>query len=293
VLINGLLNYGLIHGVWGLPRLGYIGSATATLITLWGMTASIGLAMWGTRALRAFPLRGPIDRRIFVELATLGWPIALIMAVEILLFTVSALIIGRFGPTPLAAHQISTSVVSITFMVPLAISQAVNVRVGYHSGRGAPHAARLAALAAFAIGLAFTSTAALVILAIPRQIASLYLDPSQPAAGPVVALAVKLLTIGALFQVFDGTQTIAAGALRGLKDTRLPALIAFFGYWGIGFAIAWYFGVRLGLGAVGIWWGLAAGLAAVAILLSVRFWRLSSQHIASAESAPDGALAPG
>ncbi len=280
VLVNGLLNYGLIHGVWGLPRLGYIGSCTATLITMWLMTAAIGLEMRFTSMLRPFRLFGRIEWHIIVELAALGWPIAFITALEIVLFSSAAMLIGRFGATQLAAHQISMSVASVTFMVPLAISQAVNVRVGYFVGQQSPHAARLAGIAAFMIGVGFMAAMAATLLSIPDVIAGLYITKADPARDEVIALAVRLLTVAAFFQVFDGAQTIAAGALRGLKDTRIPALAASIGYWGIGFPTAWFFGVHLGQGALGIWWGLAASLASVAVLLSARFWWLSARMIA-------------
>ena len=280
VFVNGFLNYGLIHGVWGLPRLGYIGSCTATLFTIWAMTIAIALEMRFTRMLRPFRLFGRVDWHVIIELAALGWPIALITALEILLFSLAAMLIGRFGVTALAAHQISMGVASVTFMVPLAISQAVNVRVGHYMGQRTPLAARSAGLAAFALGVGFMSMTAATLLTIPDIIAGLYITAGDPARGEVIALAVRLLTIAAFFQVFDGAQTIAAGALRGLKDTRIPAVAASLGYWGIGFTTAWFLGVHMGLGAVGIWWGLASSLATVALLLSFRFWWLSGQMIA-------------
>jgi MATE family multidrug resistance protein len=277
VVVNGLLNYGLIHGVWGLPELGYIGSCTATLATVWAMAAAIGLEMRLTPALRLHRTIGRIDWRIVRELAILGAPIAFIMAVEIMLFSVSALIIGHFGTTQLAAHQISMSVVSITFMVPLSVSQAVNVRVGFYMGQDSPHAVRVAGAAAFVLGVGFMGLMGAILISWPGVIAGLYITAGDPTRGEVIALASQLLTIAAFFQVFDGAQTIAAGALRGLKDTRIPAIAAAFGYWAIGFAIAWIVGVRMGLGAVGIWWGLAFGLASVAVLLGIRFWLLSGR----------------
>jgi MATE family multidrug resistance protein len=289
VVVNGLLNYGLIHGAWGLPRLGYIGSCTATLITLWMMTIAIGLEIRLTKALRPFRLIGAIDWLIVKELAKLGWPIAFIMAVEIVLFSFAALLIGRFGATPLAAHQISMSVASVTFMVPLAISQAVNVRVGFYMGQNAPRAARAAAVAAFTLGVGFMGVMATILITAPGVIAGFYITSGDPTRADVIALATKLLTIAALFQVFDGAQTIAAGALRGLKDTRIPAIAASIGYWGIGFTTAWILAVRMGLGAVGLWWGLASGLASVALLLSLRFWLLSGRLIAKESPAPFGA----
>ena len=280
VVVNGLLNYGLIHGAWGLPRLGYIGSCTATLITLWAMTIAIGLEMRFTAMLKPFRLFGRIEWHIIAELATLGWPIAFITALEIVLFSSAAMLIGRFGATQLAAHQISMSVASVTFMVPLAISQAVNVRVGYYLGQRSPHAARSAGVAAFTLGVGFMTAMAAILLTIPQVIAGFYISAGDPTRGEVVALAVRLLTVAAFFQVFDGAQVISAGALRGLKDTRIPAAAASIGYWGVGFPTAWFFGVHMGLGALGIWWGLASSLASVAILLSARFWWLSARVIA-------------
>jgi MATE family multidrug resistance protein len=271
VVVNGLLNYGLIHGAWGLPRLGYIGSATATLVSLWAMTAAIGLEMRFTPALRPFRLIGRIDWHTIIELAALGWPIATITALEIVLFSTAAMLVGRFGTTQLAAHQISMGISSVTFMVPLALSQAVNVRVGYYTGQRSPAAARRAGIAAFALGVGFMAGMATMLLTIPDVIAGFYITGADPTRGEVIALAVRLLTVAACFQVFDGAQTIAAGALRGLKDTRIPAFAASIGYWGVGFPTAWFFGVHLGYGALGIWWGLAVSLAAVAVLLSVRF----------------------
>jgi MATE family multidrug resistance protein len=279
VTINGLLNYGLIHGAWGLPRMGYIGSATATLITLWGMMFAIAIEMRAVRALRAFRLFGAIDWKILWELTVLGAPIAFIMAAEILLFGVAGVIIGLFGPTALAAHQISMSIASVTFMVPLAVSQAANVRVGFHMGADAPIAARRSGIVSFTLGVGFMTTMAATLVTMPAMIASLYITEGDPTRTEVIALAVRLLRIAALFQVFDGAQTIAAGALRGLKDTRVPAMAAAFGYWAIGFTIAWILGVRLGMGVLGVWWGFACGLATVAILLTSRFWLLSGRLI--------------
>jgi MATE family multidrug resistance protein len=267
--------------------MGYLGSCTATLATFWAMTGAIGLAMRFDRGLRLFRLVGPVDWRVLGEMATLGWPISLLLLVEITLFTVAALIIGMFGETPLAAHQISMNCAAVTFMVPLAISQAVNVRVGYHAGAQMPRAARLSGVVGFLLGVGFMSLTSAVLLCIPSTIADLFITAGDPNRSEVVGLSVRLLTIAAAFQIFDGAQVIAVGALRGLKDTRTPAIIAGFGYWAIGFTTAWTLGVRFGYGVAGIWWGLAAGLAAVAILLSLRFWATSARMIRRGSTATD------
>ncbi|MBX7198436.1 MAG: MATE family efflux transporter [Rhodospirillaceae bacterium] len=279
--INGFLNYGLMHGVWGLPALGYLGSATATMLVQWGMFAAATVAIG--RDARHAAVRGLLDRKVIKELAHLGWPIAGTYAVEILLFTSGALMMGVLGPTALAAHQVAISVASTTFMVPLSAGQAANVRVGYHMGAQAPRAARQAGHAAFVLGVGFMAVMAAIMLTAPHQIARLFnLDPARATDAEVIAVVVKLLAISGAFQVVDGAQAIAAGALRGFKDTRMPMALAGFGYWGVGFPVAWILGFPMGLGAAGIWWGLAAGLAVTALALGWRFERLTKKLIRAA-----------
>ena len=281
VFINGFGNYGLIHGALGLPKLGYIGSCTATTLTLWGMAAAVGLAMRFTPMLRRFRLAGPVPPALLRELLHLGWPIAITVGLEIVLFGMSGLIMAMFGATALAAHQMSMNVASVTFMVPFAVAQAANVRVGFHIGAGSPRGAKQAAELAFALGVGFMAIAGILFLTVPRFIIGLYLDPANPDNRPVFDLAVSLLAIAALFQVFDGTQTIAVGALRGLKDTRTPMLMAAIGYWAVGFPVAILLAFPLGVGPRGIWWGFVFGLSTVAVLLAARFWVLMRRMIAT------------
>ncbi len=276
LLLNGLLNYGLIHGVWGLPEMGYMGSCTATLITTWIAMAATAVGM---RKMAPLPRDAkPIDWSVVRELLHLGLPIAFTLGVEILLFLAAALMMGTLGPTALAAHHVTITVASLTFMVPLGVAQAVNVRVGFHLGAGDPRAARLAGGAALTLGVSFMALTAMAMFAGPRQIALLFnLDPMRGEDAEVIALIVQLMTIAAVFQVFDGAQTIAAGALRGMKDTRVPAVLAGFSYWGVGFPVAWALGFPFAFGPTGIWWGLAVGLAVAAVVLNTRFWWLSAK----------------
>lgn len=186
--------------------------------------------------------------------------------------------IGVLGNTALAAHQVAISIASTTFMVPMAISQAVNVRIGFHLGAQQPTSAKRAGLVAFVLGISFMLMAAITFLAVPREMALLFnLDPAVPSDSEVIAMVISLLAVGAAFQVFDGAQVIAAGALRGYKDTRVPLVLAAFSYWGIGFPVAWVLGFSLDLGPTGVWWGLAIGLMAATAMLGARFWRLSHQ----------------
>ena len=276
LVMNGFLNYGLMHGAFGLPAFGYLGSAMATAITLWTQMAATGVAMSLMTSLRKFRLWGPVAWPLVRELLHLGWPIAITIGVETLFFGTGGLLTGTLGATALAAHQISLNVAALMFMVPLGIGQAANVRVGYHAGAQAPQAAHRAALAAFTIGIVFSCISGTGMVAFPRHIALLFgLNPDNPADADVIALASRLLMIGAAFQLADGLQTIAAGALRGLKDTRTPMIMAAIGYWVIGFPIAWGLGVHLGYGAQGVWVGFALSLVMVALMLVSRFWIMS------------------
>jgi multidrug resistance protein, MATE family len=275
VFVNGFLNYGLIHGAWGLPRLGFLGSAAATAITVW-LSATVLMALLHLRPSHQHYVaaRRP-TAPVMGELVSIGWPVAITYAVEATLFLTTGLLMGLLGATPLAAHQIALNVASMTFMVPLAIGQAANVRVGYWAGAGEPRAARHAGFVALGLGAGFMSMSALVMVLAPRWIVGLYLHLDDPANAATVALATTLLGVAAIFQIVDGVQAVGSGCLRGLKDTRVPMLAATLGYWGIGFPTGYALAFHFGLGARGLWWGLATGLATVALMMTLRFHRMS------------------
>jgi MATE family multidrug resistance protein len=182
---------------------------------------------------------------------------------------------GYVGTHALAAHQIALQVCGTTFMVPLGIAQAATIRVGYHIGAGDHAAAGRAGWLAFALGASFMTMTAIAIWILPHTIVRLFLDVSVPENGDVAAIAISFLVVAALFQVFDGTQTIGTGVLRGLKDTAVPMGLAAIGYWGVGFPIAAFLGFALGWGGIGIWIGLALSLATVASLM---VWRWSRRE---------------
>jgi len=200
----------------------------------------------------------------------LGLPIGALLGLEVGLFATTGVVMGLLGADALGAHQLVLNVASITFMVPLGLGQAATVRVAYQLGLGAPAAARRAGYVAVALGGSFMMATALLLLLMPRTIASAYVDVADPANAGLLAIAVQFFVIAALFQIFDGVQVIAVGALRGYRDTAVPMVIAAIGYWAIGFAGSCLFAFPLGLGAVGLWSGLALGLAVVATALMVR-----------------------
>jgi MATE family multidrug resistance protein len=277
--VNAVLNYGLIHGAYGLPRLGLLGSAAATTITIWLTAITLMALLHGRERYRHFVAAARPNVPLMGELFGIGWPVAITYGVESTLFLATGLMVGLLGQAQLAAHQIALNAASVAFMVPLAIGQAANVRVSYWAGAGQPIAARHAGFVALALGVAFMSLSGLVLIVAPRAIVGLYLHLDDPANAQTVTLAASLLGVAAVFQVVDGMQTVGSGCLRGLKDTRVPMLAAAFGYWGIGFPTGYTLAFHFGLGARGLWWGLAAGLASVAVLMTLRFDR-KSRHIA-------------
>ncbi|HZT86588.1 MAG TPA: MATE family efflux transporter [Stellaceae bacterium] len=273
---NAALNGILVFGHFGMPPLGIVGSGYASALTQWAML--LGTICYALVAPRLGEYRAAARQwanlwRQGRRILHLGLPIAGLFALEVGVFTTASVLMGLLGADALAAHQLVLNCASTTFMVPLGISQAATVRVAAERGAGRPEAAARAAAVALGLGIGFMAAAALVLWTAPGVIVSIYLDPAAPANREVVGIALRLLAVAALFQVFDGTQVVAAGALRGYEDTRTPMVLAALGYWGIGFTGAWALAFPLGLGPVGLWWGLALGLAAVAAMLTVQLRR--------------------
>jgi len=265
-LLNGLLDWMLIFGRLGAPAMGVAGAAWATTVSRWAMIAGLMALSWNDLRTHLVPVRPELwDWRPLGRMFGLGLPIGLQFVLEWGVFGTVMLLMGRLGTIAVAAHQIAINVASLTFMVPLGIAVAAAVLVGHAVGWGDARAARRAARAALAIGVAFMSVMALVLLAIPVPIAELY---SGDVA--VIALAATLLPIAGTFQIFDGVQVVSIGILRGLGDTRAPFVIAVLGFWLLGFPVSLWLGFGTSLAAAGLWWGLVVGLVAVAVLLLLR-----------------------
>ncbi|MCZ6769049.1 MAG: MATE family efflux transporter, partial [Acidobacteria bacterium] len=203
----------------------------------------------------------------------IGWPIGVTLGLEVGLFSFTALLMGLFGTAVLAAHQIAIQCASYAFMVPLGLSMAVSVRVGQATGRRDLPGARRAGYVGMWLGASFMMISAICFWAFPRSIISLFLDVESALNREVVLTATVLLSLVAVFQIFDGLQVTAAGALRGLKDTRIPMLIAVISYWFVGLTSGYVLGFQLDFEGVGLWWGLVLGLTTAALLLSWRFNR--------------------
>ena len=289
VAVNIGANYVLMFGKLGFPALGLVGTGWASTVVFWFMfLLLIGYVQIVPRfrQYRLFARLGTPDPHVFRELFRIGWPIGIGYGIEAGLFVTTALMIGTLGAMPLAAHQVAIQCAAFTFMVPLGIGIATSVRVGQAVGRRDAEGARWAGYLGILLAGAFMSGMAVLFWTAPRAVISLYLDLSDPANAEVIALAVTLLGVAAVFQFFDGVQVAANGALRGLKDTRVPMLLAFVSYWLLGLTTGAALGFGAGLGAPGLWWGLVLGLAAASVLLSVRFYRNVGRVTAQALAEP-------
>ena len=277
ILINVLGNYTLIYGHFGAPALGLTGSAVSSVITASITVLVYAVVIGRDRHLRRFHIFGRFWRPEWTRLRQilrLGLPIAATLIAEGGLFSGAAFLMGRIGEAQLAGHTVALQVAAFAFQVPFGIGQAATIRVGYHYGAANRLAIGRAGWAAIAVGMAFMSASACAMLLFPEIILSAYVDVSAPANAPMVAFALRYLFIAAIFQLTDGLQAVAAGALRGIQDTQVPMAIAVFGYWAAGFGTAIVLGFLTPLRGVGIWVGLAVGLTVAALLLVLRWhWR--------------------
>ena len=290
---NTLLAYALIYGAFGLPQLGLLGAGVGTTIINLAMCVAGFWIAYTQRPFRKYRVLGRfwrIDWPLLGELTAVGAPIAGAFLLEYGLFATAAIMMGWIGTVALAAHQVALQTAAILFMVPFGISMAATVRVGHAVGRHDAHATRRAGFAAIGLGAAFMAAMVLVIIACRHVIPLLFLGTSDDAeTTATVALAATLLAFGATFFVVDGVQTVAAGALRGLNDTRVPLLFAAVSFWAIGFATSYTLAFPVGLKAIGIWTGFTVGLAVYAALL---VWRFNGLTRRGTMPAPPGHVAP-
>lgn len=275
LMTNGLGNWVLVFGHFGMPAMGLPGAALASVITNVMTMLAYMLVIRFDRRLHRYRLLGRwwhADWARLADVLKIGVPITATILAEAGLFNGAAFLMGRIGELPLAAHTLALQFAAITFQVPFGIAQAATIRVGRAYGAGDPHGVSLAGRVALLTGIGFMSLAAAMLLFTPRAIMVLYIDPAAPANAGLVALTVKYMAVAAAFQLFDGAQAVAAALLRGLQDTRVPMAIALFGYWGPGMGTAVVLGLFTPLAGVGVWLGLLAGLVVVAGLLLWR-WR--------------------
>ncbi|WP_301752010.1 MATE family efflux transporter [uncultured Erythrobacter sp.] len=260
---NVLGNWALVFGNLGLPALGLMGSALSSVITALAMLVAYVFVIRRDRSLRRYRIFGRWWRPEWTRLKqimVIGTPIALTVMAEAGLFSGAALLMGRIGETELAAHTLALNLAALAFQIPFGTAQAATIRVGYHHGAGDRIAAGRAGWVSIGIGTGFMTTTALAMMLMPTMLLRVYIDPAVPANAALVAFALQYLTLAAIFQLADGVQAVAAGALRGLQDTRVPMWIAIFSYWVPGFGCAIGLGFYTSLEGTGVWIGLATGL---------------------------------
>jgi MATE family multidrug resistance protein len=266
---NALAGWTLIFGHFGLPRLGLVGSGLATAGSAVFAFVAMLVVIWLTPSVRAYRIfrrfKNPVKAK-FVEVLRLGLPMGLAMIFEAMLFNTMTLVMGSFGMTPVAAHQITLNIASITFMIPLGIGMASTVRVGLAAGRNDLAGARLAGFTAAAMAAGIAAVFGLGMALFGRQLAGLYVNDQA-----VVSLAATLLIVAAAFQIFDSLQVVGVLSLRGLKDARASMILAGVSYWLAGAPVSIGLGVLMGWHGLGVWIGLAFGLAVAAGAMGWRF----------------------
>ena len=274
ISFNAVAGWTLIFGHFGAPRLGIVGSGMATsMSSIFSFLAMLAIIQW-TPQLRVYRMFRRFHRPVGVKLAEvfrLGLPIGMTMIFEAMMFNTMTLVMGRFGADSLAAHQIALNVASITFMIPLGIGLAATVRVGMASGAGDLPAARRAGLVAFIASGGFIVVCGAGMAIFGPQIAGLYLGGRSASDLDVIVLAALFLKVGAAFQIFDALQVVGVMCLRGLKDARVPMILAAGAYWLIGTPTSLLLAFVFHTKGLGIWIGLAVGLAAAAVLMCARF----------------------
>lgn len=278
-----LFNYVFMYGNFGAPALGAPAvGLSGTLVAILHLVIIVAYVQMVPmlRHYRVFADMLRLDRKTMTELFQVGLPIAVTYLFESGLFFMAALLMGLISTGALAANNAVVNVCAVSFMIPYALSQAATVRVGYAIGAKRPAAARMAGYVAIGLGVCWMLLAALTMWTAPSLLTSIYLDLDDPANAEAVGIAATFFTVAAIFQVVDGTQVTTQGALRGLKDTRVPMIICGLGYWvfglGSGIPLAFWFG----FGGIGLWWGLAIGLAVSASLLFLRWRHMSARLVA-------------
>jgi MATE family multidrug resistance protein len=280
LVCNVFLNYVLMFGHFGAPALGAVGCGLASAITMWLLMFVLITYMIRSRhyaPLKIFSRMAPVRPDVLKDIVVLGVPIAITITAEAGLFNAVSILMGTRGAATAAAHQVAINFAATMFMIPLALSSAITVRVGHALGSGNAEAARYSGALGVAACAAFMSVSAAFLLVFRDSVVSMYTnDPS------VTAIAISMLLMAAIFQVADGIQIGAAGALRGYKDTRMPMLINIVAYWVIAFPLAYLATVTYRLAPAYTWGGFVVGLSVAAILLTWRYARVSRGFLETA-----------
>jgi MATE family multidrug resistance protein len=285
-IIHVFFNYVLIYGVWGFPKMGIIGAGLGTVISRIAMVVFMHFILAKQEKLKNY-FQGfsfnEIKKETISKIVNLGFPSAMQMLFEVVLFTAAIWLCGNIGKTSQAANQIALSLASMTFMFAMGLSVVAMIRVGNQKGNQDYKNLVIVARSIFLLAIFIEIIFAILFVLLHNSLPYIFLNMENQAQlidnKEVIAIAAKLLLVAAVFQISDGIQVVVLGALRGLQDVKIPMYITFVAYWVIGFPISYYLGEHTSLKAVGVWIGLLAGLSFAAIFLYIRFHFLTKNLI--------------
>jgi len=285
-ILHVIINYLLIYGIWIFPKMGILGAGLGTVISRIAMVVFMHFILARKEQLKQY-FHGfsfdEIKKETINKIVNLGFPSAMQMLFEVVLFTAGIWLCGNIGTTSQAANQIALSLASTTFMVAMGLSVASMIRVSHQKGLKDFKNLIIVARSIFLLTILIEIVFALLLVALHQVLPYLFLNMDDKAQlldnQEVIAIAAKLLLVAAVFQISDGIQVVVLGALRGLQDVKIPMYITFVAYWVIGFPISYYLAEYTSLKAVGVWIGLLAGLTAAAIFLYIRFHYLTKKLV--------------
>jgi multidrug resistance protein, MATE family len=281
-ILHVIINYCLIYGIWIFPKMGIVGAALGTVISRIAMVVFMHFILLKQEKLKRY-FKGfsfdEIKKTTISKIVDLGFPSAMQMLFEVVLFTVAIWLCGNIGKTSQAANQIALSLASLTFMFAMGLSVVSMIRVGNYKGLSDYKQLIVVARSVFLLAILIEIVFATLFIALYRVLPKLFLNMENTHQlldnTEVILIASKLLIVAAIFQISDGIQVVVLGALRGLQDVKIPMYLTFIAYWVIGFPISYYLGEYTELKAVGVWIGLLAGLTAAALFLYIRFHYLT------------------
>lgn len=283
-IVHVPINYVLIYGEWGFPKLGVVGAALGTVVSRILMVMFMHYMLSRRNELKVYFQGfsfGAVRRSVLAKIMSIGFPSALQMLFEVALFTAAIWLCGSIGKTSQAANEIALSLATLTFMFAMGLSVTAMIRVSNQRGLNNFTHLITVARSIFILAVSVEILFAILFVVFHNYLPQFFLNMDQPGQmlenREVIAIASKLLIVAALFQLFDGIQVVVLGALRGLQDVKIPMYMTFVAYWLIGFPISFYLGLRTNLGAVGVWIGLLAGLGIAALFLYLRFDKVTKK----------------
>lgn len=285
-IVHVFFNYALIYGAWGFPKMGIIGAGLGTVISRIAMVVFMHFILAKQEKLKHY-FQGfsfnEIKKETITKIVNLGFPSAMQMLFEVVLFTAAIWLCGNIGKTSQAANQIALSLASMTFMFAMGLSVVAMIRVGNQKGNQDYKNLVIIARSIFLLAIFIEIIFAILFVLLHNSLPYIFLNMENQAQfldnNEVITIAAKLLLVAAVFQISDGIQVVVLGALRGLQDVKIPMYLTFVAYWVIGFPISYYLGEHTSLKAVGVWIGLLAGLSFAAIFLYIRFHILTKKLI--------------